>query len=347
MFALLAAMWGGLLRLGWQFPPLAPALTSIHGPLIISGFLGTLISMERAVALRVRWAYAAPVCSALGALVLITGVSPLGGAALATLGSIGTIAIYVVIVRAQPALFTYTMALGAGMWFVGNLLWLAGLPVYRVALWWTGFLVLTIVGERLELSRLLRLSRLSERVYLLAVAISIAGAVIDAVEGLAFPDEGTTFGVRVAGAGLLALALWLARYDLARRTVRQSGLTRFIAVCLLSGYFWLAVSGLLRLVSPDVTSTLMRDAILHAVFLGFVMSMIFGHAPIILPAVLGRAMPYRPTFYAHLVLLHLSLALRVVADLGGDLSARQWGGLLNVIAVLLFLFATARAIRSG
>ncbi|HEX9076645.1 MAG TPA: hypothetical protein VF932_12745, partial [Anaerolineae bacterium] len=308
LLALLAAMWGGLLRLGWQFPPLAPVLTGVHGPLMVSGFLGTLISLERAVALRARWAYAAPFFSALGALVLITGIAPTAGALLTTLGSLGMVAIFLVIVRKQPALFTYTMALAAVMWVIGDLIWLAGLPIFRVVLWWSGFLVLTIVGERLELSRLLRLSRFAEWLYVLAVGLFVIGGLVDAVEGIGFPEEGTTIGLRVAGAGFFALALWLWRYDIARRTVRQTGLTRFIAICLLSGYLWLGVGGLIRLLSPDVSSSNMYDAILHTVFLGFVMSMIFGHAPIIFPAVIGRAMPYGSAFYAHLILLHLSLA---------------------------------------
>lgn len=143
---------------------------------------------------------------------------------------------------------------------------------------------------------------------------------------------------------MLALAAWLLRFDITSRTVRQTGLTRFIAVCLLSGYFWLGTSGLLRLLSPDISSTNMYDATLHTVFLGFVMSMIFGHAPIIFPAVLGRPMTYHPIFYVHLVLLHLSLALRIMGDLGAGLSARQWGGMFNVIAVLLFLFTTGRSV---
>ena len=45
---------------------------------------------------------------------------------------------------------------------------------------------------------------------------------------------------------MLVLAVWLFRYDIARRTVLQSGLTRFIALCLLAGYGWLAVGGVLR-----------------------------------------------------------------------------------------------------
>lgn len=41
-FTLLTAMWAGLLRLGWNWPPLQPTLPMLHGPLMVSGFLGTL-----------------------------------------------------------------------------------------------------------------------------------------------------------------------------------------------------------------------------------------------------------------------------------------------------------------
>jgi hypothetical protein len=48
--ALLAGLWAGLLRLGWLLPSLSLRLPAQHGPLMVSGFLGTLISLERAVA---------------------------------------------------------------------------------------------------------------------------------------------------------------------------------------------------------------------------------------------------------------------------------------------------------
>ncbi|MEK6575786.1 MAG: hypothetical protein AABZ58_15870, partial [Chloroflexota bacterium] len=68
--------------------------------------------------------------------------------------------------------------------------------------------------------------------------------------------------------------------------------------------------------------------------------------PIILPAVLsGLEITYRPAFYAHLGLLHLSLILRVTADLTGSPTLRMWGGMFNVIAVLIFLANMARSVR--
>jgi hypothetical protein len=153
--------------------------------------------------------------------------------------------------------------------------------------------------------------------------------------------------MRLAGVGMVALALWLLRYDIARYTVRKSGLTRFIAVCLLSGYVWLGIGGLLGVFYGGVTAGLPYDAILHTVFVGFVISMIFGHAPIIFPAVLGKPINFSPLFYSHLVLLHLSLLLRVVGDIMTWLPARQWGGLFNVVAILLFMANTGWAILRG
>jgi hypothetical protein len=49
--------------------------------------------------------------------------------------------------------------------------------------------------------------------------------------------------------GLIALRWWLVRYDVGRRTVRQRGVTRFMAVCLLGGYAWLGVGGAIAAVA--------------------------------------------------------------------------------------------------
>jgi hypothetical protein len=49
---------------------------------------------------------------------------------------------------------------------------------------------------------------------------------------------------------------------------------------------------------------------------------------------------FYPAFYGHHALLHLSLLLRVAGDLTGQAGVRRWGGLLNEIAVLLFLGMT-------
>jgi hypothetical protein len=155
-------------------------------------------------------------------------------------------------------------------------------------------------------------------------------------------------GVRVVGAGLVALTCWLGRYDVARRTVHQRGLTRFMAVSLLGGYVWLGTGGVIAAVTGAATPGVAYDALIHAVFIGFVMSMVFAHAPIIFPAVLGLPLAYRPSFYVHVSVLHMSLIVRVVGDLVDVLGRwRAWGGLLNALALLLFMVNTGRSMALG
>lgn len=336
MLTLLLALWGGLVRLGWALPLGHPALSIAHGPLMVCGFLGILIGVERAVALGHPWAYAAPLCTAVGVVALFTGFPmPL----FVTLGSLGLVAVFGVIVRRQLLLATITMAVGALLWLVGNMFWLAGWPLFHVVPWWSGFLVLTIAGERLELSRVLRLSRVRQLAFLLAAGLVLGGLIL--------ASTSLESGVRLMGVGMTALAWWLLQCDMARRTVRQPGLTRFIAVCLLSGYVWLGVGGVLSWRFGGVLAGPYYDALLHAVFVGFVFAMIFGHAPIVFPAVLGQAIAYHPLFYAPLFLLHVSLLLRLTGDLAGWMPGRQWGGLLNAVAVLLFLGTVARVLLQG
>jgi hypothetical protein len=156
------------------------------------------------------------------------------------------------------------------------------------------------------------------------------------------------FGVWLSGIGLVALAFWLCRYDMAWHTVSQPGLPRCMAICLLSGYVWLGVGGVLWMGFGDFfTAGPYYDAMLHTIFLGFVFSMIFAHAPIIFPSITGMPMPFSQAFYAHFALLHLSLLVRVAGDLSGWTLLRNWGGLLNVLALLLFLANNIRAVRRG
>src|ERR1051326_2267436 len=82
-------------------------------------------------------------------------------------------------------------------------------------------------------------------------------------------------------------------------------------------------------------------------FLGCLFSMILGPAPIVFPAVLGLAVPYGARFYVHLAALHASLALRIAGDLAAWSSGRQWGALLNALAVVLFVVNTAYGVLAA
>jgi hypothetical protein len=175
----------------------------------------------------------------------------------------------------------------------------------------------------------LRPSGVAWALFVAVVGLWLAGMVVTI---LAFD-----LGMRLAGVGMVALALWLWRYDIALHTVRQPGLTRYIAICLLSGYVWLGIGGAVAAIFGGVPAGPRYDALLHAIFVGFVFSMIFGHAPIILPAVLGREVPFRSTLYVPLALLHLSLVARIAGDLSSWFAGRRWGGMVNVVVLLLFM----------
>jgi len=331
--------WIGLVRIGWTLPLPGSSGIAAHGPFMVCGFLGTLIGVERAIALGSRWAYAAPALVASGALVLDLPAGP-AGPLLITAGSGVLVVVFAVLVRRQPALYMVTMASGAAAWTTGNALWLAGEPLFRVVYWWIAFLVLTIAGERLELNRVLAPTPGVRVLFGVAAGIVLAGVIVSA--GL------PRAGVHVTGAGLLALALWLFRYDVARLTVRQHGLTRYMAVLLLIGYGWLGFAGAVALVTDVTVPGLVYDAALHAFFLGFVMSMVFAHAPVVFPAVLRRPLPFHPRFYLHAGVLHVSVFVRVAGDLVAGLESwRPWGGLLNAAALVMFVVNVAASIISA
>ncbi len=332
--ALVAGLWGGLglLEVGPAVP--RASFAAQHGPLMALGFLGTLIALERAVAVRRVWAYAAPALAGAGAVALAAGFVPVGRWAL-TAAAGWLVAVYVVVVlERRPGREVIVQMTGAVAWYAGGLLWIRGNQVADLVPWMMAFLVLTIAGERLELARVAFLRRRAGDGLMATAGLLIAGVLISV------PQPGA--GWRITGMGMLALAVWLGVYDVARRTVRGRGLPRYAAVCLLSGYGWLAVGGVLWMVAGRPDGDL-YDAALHAVFLGFVMSMVFGHAPVILPAVLRVRLPYRPVLYAPLALLHAALLVRVAGDLAGLGAARMLGGVLGEVALAGFVCCAAGA----
>ncbi|MBU6424054.1 MAG: hypothetical protein KGQ88_08480, partial [Chloroflexi bacterium] len=69
------------------------------------------------------------------------------------------------------------------------------------------------------------------------------------------------------------------------------------------------------------------------------------HELVIVPAVLGIALPFSRAFYAPLALLHVSLAARIAGDVLGDVSVWQWSAATNVAAVLLFAAVSVASAR--
>lgn len=327
--SLLAALNAGLLLLGVPAP--VSHWAEIHGILMVVAFLGSLIALERAVALRKPLGYLAPALLGVGGLLLLLPVPLILAKLFLIEGALAFVLVYGFLWKRSQDPVVAVQALGAVHLLMATLTWTFA-PIPWLLPWFVGFLVLTITAERVELARL-HMPRSVENILVLATA-----ALTVAMLGTLFwPDV----AIRVAAVVTLAFTFWLMRHDVARKFVKGTGLPRYSAAALLSGYFWLAVAALIWIVTGYESQGFIYDAVVHAVMLGFAMSMIMAHAPIILPAVLHRPLPYRAIMWFPLGLLHVGLVIRIfIGDLGGHHLLWQIGGTVNVVAVLLFLMTS-------
>jgi nitrite reductase (NO-forming) len=116
---------------------------------------------------------------------------------------------------------------------------------------------------------------------------------------------------------------------------------------MLAGYVWAMVPALVWMVQGPVFSGFGYDAVVHALTIGFVMSMVVAHAPVIVPAVARRPLPYHPVMWAVWAMLHVGLAIRLVAGARASVGAWQLGGSLSVVALLAFLGSTVVLVTVG
>ncbi|WP_211217937.1 hypothetical protein [Microbacterium luticocti] len=337
--SLLAGLDAALLLLGVPAPVSAARLPDVHGMLMVLGFVGTLIALERATALARWYGFVAPALLGLGGIALLADAVPLVVAkAVLAAGAAAFVALYVPLWRRQYDAALLTQLLGAGLALTGSLLWLAGAGMDRVLPWLIGFVVLTIAAERVELARITMGPNAGPRLLVHAWTVTAALTI-----GLVAPDAGAI----ALGVALLALVAWLIGHDVARHTIKATGATRYMAACILAGYVWLGVAAAALLFgAPDAQPV--YDTVVHAVFLGYTISMIMAHATTILPAVLHITLPYRPAFWVPAALLQLSLVVRLWVGDGLAVPAGwQIGGVLGVIALLLFVLTALGSAIAG
>ena len=332
--AMAVGIYGGLVRLG-AIPDFGPELALSHGPIMLCGLFGTLVGL----AARRRHGAGgldniAPALFAVGLVGLLAGAPAIVPALLFVAGAAVLTAGALLAAWQQPALFTLTPAAGAAALLVGNALWAAGTTIPDLVVWWVAFLVSTIAAERLELSRALHLPATARPVFVAALGLLFVGAAI---------GFGSDLGRLVTGAALLATAAWLARFDTARTLIGRPGATRYSATAMLAGYFWLAGGGLLLLAGGELV--FQYDLALHAVFIGFVLSMLLGHALIVLPVVTGIKLGYRNTLYVPLVLLQLSVILRVLGGLWERDDIRIFSGPLTAASLMVFAGVVMSLVR--
>ncbi|MDG5767530.1 hypothetical protein QA596_08655 [Balneolales bacterium ANBcel1] len=325
---LLSGLYSGLMLFGLPVPQ-PPVLTGpAHGPLMINGFLAALISLERAAAMERKWTYAAPISFVLSTGLFIAGHILWSSLFLLT-GSFLLVAVLFLLWRQHPSTWHMIMLLGGISLLIGNAGFALGLSIPELVGWWIAFPVLTIFGERLELNRLMRPPEKAQWIF----------------TGLIFLWMGTLALVHItrytawiaSGILLIVMAGWLLKYDIARRTIRTVEWTRFSALNMLTAYGWIILAGIFGLIYGLPWAGPIYDAILHLYFVGFVFSMIFAHAAVIIPALTGLIVPWSRYFYLPYALLNLFLLARVIGDIFWLPELRSAGAYGNVAAILLFL----------
>ena len=318
---MLSGLLGGLSRLIGL--PVADFFRIYHGPILCAVVFPGLMGLERAVAIDRGWAW----IPTLSALLSLLGMVMLGRSAfpILVMTAAGLLVQQVFLWRRRPGLDGQIAAVAPICLWLADWRWGVGDPAPLCALGWSSFLIMVIAAERLELSFLYR-----------SASLVMPGAALLTLASVALQQPA---GV---GLGWLMFALWMLGRDLARRNAGRSGLVAYTARSVLLGYAWLAASGLQLLVfGLPALSGPAFDRVLHGVFVGFALSMVMAHGPIIFPALLKCSMAFSNWFYLPLLLLHSSLLIRFLGP------SAKWGAAGNVLAVLIFGLTMVAHSRSG
>lgn len=332
---LLGGLDAALVRLDVWAPVPSARLGDVHGQVMALGFLATLISLERAQALGAAWGYLAPAAYGVGGVALLTPAPPLLGQLLHVEAGVLFVALYLALFRRTPRPLVAAQALSAVLALGGAVLAIPlGIPL--AVPWLVGFLVIMIGAERAELAAWAMGPKADARLLTLACGLTVA-----ILAATLFP----LVGGRLVGVVLVVLAAWLAAHDVVRHQLRQTGQRRYIAVALLAAYVSLALAGTVLAIAGPLAGVGSYDVIVHGVLLGFGVAMVMAHAPVILPAVLGRPLPYRPVLWLPLTLLLGGLAARFAGALTEGLlpdATTLWrvGGVVTVLALFSFVLTS-------
>jgi hypothetical protein len=223
----------------------------------------------------------------------------------------------------HPVLYQFIMSVGAASWLLGNFMLLNTGLVAAAVPWWMGFLLLTIVGERLELSKFLPTPKWAKKGLALILGVFILG--------IWLPFHG--LGSYLMGSSVLLVAVWLLYLDMAKIASKKQDQFKYIGVGLRVGYLWLFLNGVILIFYTH--HPLYYDLFLHTFFLGFTFSMIWAHAPIILTMVLNiKEKLYHPILWLGWSIFQLSLIGRIVGSMMKTPDFRSAFGFSNGWSIL-------------
>jgi hypothetical protein len=326
ILSLILGIWGGWIRMGWGLPIPTPVPVSSHGVFMVDGFLGTLISLKRVATLHKIGLFVIPLTFGLSMPLFLLGLPHVSQLFL-ILGSVGYASLCIYNYLKYKHEGEFLLLIGAAFQLLGHVV-LTKTNSYPMAFAaWMLFLIFTIVGERLDLTKFLPRGKYQKAelyFWLLAITLSSAMYHIGAA--------------KILGFSLIGLSQWLIRNDIALVNITKTNNYKFLGISLLVAFAWLATTGIIGFLS----SPFLYDALLHSFFIGFVFNMILAHAPIIFPALLKiNHKPFHPVLYLWLVLLNLALAVRIIGDFIENSDWRLYGALFNGLAFIGYLVNVA------
>ena len=357
----LAALLGlvaALIRADLIHPSGRVPLADLHGGLMVYGFLGAAIGLERAVAYRSggpgkpSWGFFAPALGLLGSLLCLLSLmvsSPAAAPAWVrveffggipwTLSMLVLTAMYLAIWRRQPSAEVLIQVLGSLVGLIGAAAWVAGLDASVLAPTWLFFLILTIVGERVELARAVFSDvRLESGI----LGLSLLAVLMLPVQAMA-----PSVGYPLLGLSLGLLLLVMASHDVAKGTFRHGGLPGFMGTCMLSAYAWGLLAALIWMAAPLDSSTYWGDMALHALAVGFIMTMVIAHVCMIVPSVIRRPLPFHPLLWGAWALMQVGLLIRLLGAIRLYTPLWKAGNLLNVLGILSMMLAVVYLAARG
>ena len=327
MFCLLSGLWSGLNRIGWNLN--ITSVSAHHGAIMVGGFLGTLIALEKIIPIKKKILYLIPVVNASSVFFFFLN-QPRISIYVLIASSTALAFVFLYYFRKQRTIIYALMFIGAICWVTGNILLLTKFFYPLAFPWWAAFVLFIIAAERMELMKFRPVSRFNKNIFVIMLLCFVIGVL--------FSFHGA--GNLVCGLSLIGVSLWLLKNDMIGINIKKNNLPKFTAISLLMGYVCLLLTGIFFFSLSDQWLT--YDAIVHTFFIGFVFSMIFAHGPMILPGILGISVtPFNPILYLWLVVLHISWLIRIFADVLIELEVRKISGLLSAFAMLSYFITMA------
>ncbi|GAB4448371.1 MAG: hypothetical protein OHK0036_03760 [Bacteroidia bacterium] len=320
--SLMVGLITGVSRTGyWN---LLTYLSPYHFLLMTGSFFGTLITLERAVTLHKKLLHSIPFINGLSLIFFLFKYID-EGIIFLMLGGCIMIMMYLYFYFQHKNFENVLFIISALAYFIGFCYYYIERNLVPTIRWIEIFFLLTIVAERLELSRFLNVSKFKKQMLLLFILFSLLSSfTINHLTNILF------------GISILCISIWLILYDVAKINIRKNEPHKFRGWALMLGYYWLFIHGL-----TFILDFINYDLQIHSFFLGFIMNMIFAHITIILPAIFKITYQINHKIYYFIwIIFQLILLIRFAIY---TLNPINFGiiALINTIAVILFFILNA------